>query len=83
MSIYYRINVTGCIMDKIVCIKFRNIFRSDYGPGDKLPGEKSLRQVGVSRGDIREVLMHFPPWSPSSGEEARTFIARFLRGSSR
>lgn len=41
--------------------KFREYLTGNgFGPGDKLPGEMELaEQFGISRGDIREVLMHF------------------------
>ncbi|MBO5959222.1 MAG: FadR family transcriptional regulator [Lentisphaeria bacterium] len=41
--------------------RFREyLTKNGFGPGDKLPGEMELAErFGISRGDIREVLMHF------------------------
>lgn len=41
--------------------RFRSyLTENGFGPGDKLPGELELAEsFGTSRGDIREVLMHF------------------------
>lgn len=49
-------------MDKVELLRaFRSyLSENNYGPGDKLPGEIDLAAFfDVSRGDIREVLMHF------------------------
>lgn len=44
-----------------VLYRFREyLTERGFGPGDKLPGELELAEAfGISRGDIREVLMHF------------------------
>lgn len=44
-----------------ILYRFRNyLTENGFGPGDKLPGEMELAgHFGISRGDIREVLMHF------------------------
>ena len=63
MSIYYpEYNFMEDIMDKSELLHhFRDYLGGgNFGPGDKLPGEIELAaSFGVSRGDIREMLMHF------------------------
>ena len=59
--------------------KFREYLTGNgFGPGDKLPGEMELaEQFGISRGDIREVIMATNP--DTEGEATAMYISRLLR----